>query len=222
MKQSLRFYGSFGRFARQLLRTFSPRYSCAIEPEEEPAVYVCRHLNMHGPYTTIKWLPFDVHPMSLHVFFDPETSVNHYREYTFAARVGKAPKKRSLLAWLAGRVTCSLLHSLRAVPVYRDARAVKSMRGSLECLLKGESMIVWPDIDYTAGYEKNCTLYPGFLYMGELYHRRTGRELRFIPLYIDDAQRRIIPGEPMVINHYKEENESAAVRLARAIDRPAD
>ena len=60
-KQDVRFYGGFGRFARWVLRTFSHRYEAKVQAPEKPTVYVCRHLNMHGPYTTLKWLPFHVH-----------------------------------------------------------------------------------------------------------------------------------------------------------------
>ena len=135
-----RFYGRFARFARLLLRTFSRRYEAKVDAPETPAVYVCRHLNMHGPYTTLKWLPFQVHPFSLNVFFSDETAIRQYREYTFSVRRGKPVKKFSINAWITGKVTVRLLRSFQAIPVYRDSQAIRTMRAEY-------TAVVRPDFD---------------------------------------------------------------------------
>ena len=216
---SQRFYGRFGRFARWLLRTFSRRYEAKVQTPEQPTVYVCRHLNMHGPYTTLKWLPFHVHPFSLHVFFEDETAIRQYREYTFSVRQGKAVPKFSLRAWLTGKVTVRILRSFQAVPVYRDSRAIRTMRAALKYLERGDSLIIWPDMRYTENYEQPCEIYNGFLYLGELYKAKTGQELPFVPLYVDDDDRCILERPAMVVNHFQQEKDEAAVRMAKAIDR---
>lgn len=213
------FYGRFAKFARWLLRTFSHRYEAKLPAPEEPVVYVCRHLNMHGPYTTLKWLPFQVHPFSLNVFFSDETAIRQYREYTFSVRRGKPVPKFSLRAWALGKITVRLLHSFQAIPVYRDSRAITTMRTALKYLNRGDSLIVWPDMRYTETYEQPCEIYSGFLYLGELYRLKTGRELHFIPLYVDDRNHLIIPREPMVVNNFQKDKEAAAIQLAHAIDR---
>lgn len=213
------FYGRFARFARLLLRTFSRRYEAKVDAPETPAVYVCRHLNMHGPYTTLKWLPFQVHPFSLNVFFSDETAIRQYREYTFSVRRGKPVRKFSLQAWITGKVTVRLLRSFQAIPVYRDSQAIRTMRQALKYLERGDSLIVWPDMRYTETYEQPCEIYSGFLYLGELYKAKTGKELPFIPLYVDDEQHCILQRPAMVVNHFQQEKEEAALRMARAIDR---
>lgn len=218
-KQDVRFYGGFGRFARWLLRTFSHRYEAKVQAPEKPTVYVCRHLNMHGPYTTLKWLPFQVHPFSLHVFFEDETAIRQYREYTFSVRQGKPVPEFSLRAWLTGKVTVRILRSFQAIPVYRDSRAIRTMRAALKHLDKGHSLIIWPDMRYTETYEQPCEIYNGFLYLGELYKAKTGQELPFVPLYIDDENRCIRERPAIIVNHYQQEKDEAAVRVAHAIDR---
>lgn len=220
--QSKPFYGLFARIARRTLRCLSRPYKANVEAPAQPTIYVCRHLNMHGPYVTLKWLPFQVHPFSLSVFFDDETAIRHYREYTFAARKGKPAPKFNLWAWIAGKVTVRLLHSFQAAPVYRDNRSISTIRQALKYLLRGDSMIVWPDRAYTQGYDKPCAIYSGFLYLGELYRTKTGRELPFVPLYVDDENHCIIQRPAMTIGSYKEEKDGIAERLARAIDRQGD
>lgn len=218
--QSPEFYGKFGRFARWLLRTFSRRYTCLFSASDEPAVYVCRHLNMHGPYTTLKWIPFHVHPFSLHVFCDADAATAQLKDYTFSVRRGKKPMKHNPFAWLVGHTAARLLNSLQAIPTYRDVNAMKTIRGGLAYLLKGENLIVWPDIAYTEGYDKPCKIYSGFLLIGELYYRKTGKELSFIPLYIDDAHHTILAKDPIHISDYKTDIDKITVLLENALNQP--
>lgn len=216
------FYGRFARIARWTLRCLSRPYEAKVEAPAQPTIYVCRHLNMHGPYTTLKWLPFQVHPFSLSVFFEDESAIRHYREYTFAARKGKKAPKFNLWAWIAGKVTVRLLRSFQAAPVYRDSRSISTIRQALKYLLRGDSMVIWPDKEYTAGYDKPCQIYSGFLYLGELYRMKTGRSLPLVPLYVDDEHRCILQRPAIVIDCYKDEKDEVALRLARAIDRQGD
>lgn len=212
-------YGPFGRFARWLLRTFSRRYRCDFEIPQEPVVFVCRHLDMHGPYTTMKWLPTELHPLIMHMFFDRETTVKHMTEYTFSARYGKKARKFSPLAHIMGWIMPPLTKSLQAVPVYRGGmRSMTTIKQGLKYLLKNESLIVYPDIHYTDGYGQPSEIYAGFLAMGELYYKKTGRKLSFLPLRIDDENRRIVAGTPISLTNFREEGPAAAAHLKAQIN----
>lgn len=214
------FFGRFARFARWLLRTFSPKYHCDITPTEQPVVYVCRHLNMHGPFTTLKWLPFHVHPMILHVYFDREKTVRHMTEYTFSVRYGKQPKKFSIRAHVMGCVAPPMMKSLQAVEVHRNGvQSINTLKQGLNYLLKNESLIVYPDIHYTDGYDRPSDIYDGFLYLGYLYQKRTGKQLSFVPLVIDDENRRIKEGAPICVTNYRKEGAQAAAYLKKAINK---
>lgn len=212
-------YGPFVRGVRFVARVFSPKYKCDYVPGDEPVVFVCRHLKMRGTYALVKWLSQEAHPMSLSVFFNRETAYKHFREYTFTVREGKKVPKRHFIAWLTAVVTVWLEKSMKAIPVHRDSLAIKTMREALKWLMQGESVMVWPDVDYMAEYDKTpCRVYPGFLTLGEMYLKRTGKELKFVPLFIDDQNRKIVAREPVVVNHFKEESEEAALLLAKRID----
>lgn len=213
------FYGKYAGFTRWLARFFSRRYSCDITPPETPTVFVCRHLNMHGPYTTLKWMPFHVHPMILNVFFDKKSTVEHMTQYTFSARFGKKPRRFSLAAHFMGMIAPPMMSSLQAVPVYRnDSRSIATLRNSMRYLLKGESMIVFPDINYMDGYDKPSEIYSGFLYLGELFYKKTGNKLAFVPLIIDDLQKRIVDGIPVYITDFRKERDSAVQAIKNSIN----
>ena len=213
------FWGKYAQFARWLFRSFSRRYQTDIEKPDEPVLYVCRHLNMHGPYTTLKRLPFDVHPMIIHMYFDREKTVDHMTRYTFAARYGKKPRKFNLAAHVISWIAPPLMQSLQGVPVYRGGtKSISTIKCGLKYLLQGESLIIYPDVDYTSSYETPSEIYDGFLYIGELYYKKTGRLLRFVPLIIDEQTRQICAGEPVTLCNYRKERTEAAQKLKQAIN----
>lgn len=213
-------YGPFARFARSLLRTFSPKYRCILPQNREPVVYVCRHLNMHGPYTTLKWLPMELHPLVLHVFFDRKATVEHMRSYTFSARKGKQAKRFSLAAWVMGWVDPAIMHSLKAVPVYRGGlQSMTTVKTGVRYLMQGENLIVYPDIQYTDGYDQPSDIYDGFLYMGQLYFKKTGKPLSFVPLVIDDENRTITARQGVCVSDFRTDAPAAAAYLKQAINR---
>lgn len=219
-EKTTRMYGRAARFARWLLRLCSRRYACEVKAPAQPCVYVCRHLNMHGPFVTIKWLPFELHPFVLSIFTDAQSAARQYAEYTFTVRMGKPRRDPGRLCNLAGKVASAVVQSLQPVPVHRDGTAVKTMRESMKYLQKGESLIVWPDVHYTEGYDKPCEIYNGFLYLGELYLRATGQELPFIPLYVDDKRRVITEGKPIVVRQFRTDAQDAAEKLEKALNGP--
>lgn len=214
------FYGGFARFGRWLLRTFSRRYAPGVSQPGQPVVYVCRHLNMHGPFVTLKWLPFHVHPMILHVYFDKEKTVKHMREFTFAERCGKKPKRFSFRAQVMGWVAPPMMASLQAVPVYRNGTAsLSTLKQGVKYLLKGESLIVYPDIDYTGNYLRPSEIYDGFLMLGDMYRKKTGKALSFVPLVIDDEGRRIRQREAIALSDFRRQGADSAAYLKKAINK---
>ncbi len=212
-------YGPYGRFARWVFRLFSRKYTCRLPQTDGPALYVCRHLNMHGPYTTMKWLPFEAHPLILHVFFQRKTMARHLTEYTFSQRFDRKPRRFSPTAHVLSWVTPPLMRSLQAVPVYRDgAKTVNTVKQGLKYLQSGENLIVYPDIHYTDGYGTSGPIYDGFLFIAELYYRKTGRKLPVVPLFIDDKKRSIVAGTPVELTDFRKEREQAAAYLQQAIN----
>ena len=215
------FYGRYARLVIFFARFFSRKYQCPDIGGEGPAVYVCRHLDMHGPIEAIVNFPFPVHALSLNVFMDNKACEEHFCNYTFSARVGKKPGFwRKLGAKIAGNAIAPLMRSLQAVPVYREGtESIKTMRQGVKYLEKGESLMVWPDVEYTGDYGEDFEIYSGFLFMGEIYRRRTDKELPFIPLVLDEESGKIIRGEAVYCNDFKRDEKQAAQKIKYGIDK---
>ena len=136
-----KFYGGFASFVLKLGKKFSKnKYRCNVLPYDEPVVYVCRHLDMHGPYTTLKWLKFHVHPMILSKFFNKKECYDQYANYTFTERQNKKKSKINLKAHFASGPVVKLVRSLKAVPVHREPlAAIKTFRSAMTYLQNNQS-----------------------------------------------------------------------------------
>lgn len=157
--------------------------------------------------------------MIIHMFFDRRSTVQHMTEYTFSARYGRKRKHFSLAAHVMSWITPPLMRSLQAIPVYRKGlQSMATIKQGLNYLLKGESLIVYPDIHYMDSYEKPSEIYKGFLYIGTLYYKKTGKKLSFVPLLIDDQNRRITAGKAISIIDYRTEGADAAEHLKEQIN----
>ena len=120
---------------------------------------------------------------------------------------------------MSASIVVNVVQSLQAFPTYRDStQSFKSFRYGMEFLMKGESLIVFPDIEYTNDYDKPSDIYTGFLYFGEMYYKKTGKPLKFIPVLIDDEKYEIIEREPLYINNFRNESERMREDLIKAIN----
>ncbi|MBQ9782358.1 MAG: hypothetical protein IJW26_04145 [Clostridia bacterium] len=163
-----KFYGGLIKIIKPLYKTFSKKYKCEIIEKEEPCIYVCRHLNMHGPLTTLKSFKFDVHPLILSVFFDKKSSEEHFRRYTFCKN-GKRNNKFSVKIKFFSFIVPKIVKSIQGVPVHRNVNPIKTLKSSINYLKKGESLIVYPDINYKSGYDEISDIYDGFLILSKIY-----------------------------------------------------
>ena len=55
----------------------------------------------------------------------------------------------------------------------------------MEYLDKGESIIIYPDVDYTASADKASDIYTGFLFLDKLYYNKHKEHLDFVVLRLD-------------------------------------
>lgn len=218
-KKKGKIYGPLASLGRFLVRRFTKTYRCDVLPYNEPVMYVCRHLDMKGPAATLGYLKFQVHPLILSVFFTEKDCYRQYADYTFTVRQGKKKKKFNFKAWIASRFVPKGIRSAKGVPVYRDFTKMKATFDiALDYLKKGESLIVYPDIEYTAGGEKVSEIYDGFLFLSELYRMSTGKDLRYVPVYVNQEEGILEEKESIVIKNFRAERKSTAEYLKCAIN----
>lgn len=104
----------------------------------------------------------------------------------------------ALAAWGASGYVSVLMKSMCAIPVYRGTPRVGStFKETVAALQAGDSVLVFPDVDYTDSSDGIGEVYDGFFLVERFWRRASAETLRFVPLRLDAAARRITAGEPV-------------------------
>ena len=187
--------GKLFYFSRFFVRLCIGRWSAGVAEPEGPTVYVCSHNNLLGPLAALCWLPFDVRPWTLHVFLEREACRKQYKEYTFSRRFGMPEPLAAMLAWGASGYVSALMRSMAAIPVHRGTvKLGHTFRETVSALQAGESVLIFPDVDYTDDSGGIGEVYDGFLLFERFWRKVSAQPLRFVPLRLDTAARRITEG----------------------------
>lgn len=217
----INFYGPFGRIGRVFMNMFMrPKYTSKVAPPETGVVYVSRHLNMHAPLTITRKLGFDTHLMVYNVFFSFKSAYRQFSRITYA-KDGKPTFGGKIRAFFAALFVPKIMKSTKAIPVYRkDTRAITTLKTTVKYLEKGESVCVFPDIEYKAGEEEDSEIYRGFLMIEKIYFKRTGKHVKFVPMVIDEKNTCLVEREPIVFSgdvSFEDEMPIIAVKIKEAI-----
>lgn len=165
----------------------------------EPAVYVCRHMNMHGPWITLSRIKLLFHPWILSTLCNKKDCYNHYVQYTFTKRYHIPYIISKIIAKPSAFFVEKLCKGLQAIPVYRDRNSFKTFIKSRNILLKDENIIIFPDVDYKNKGEVG-ELYKGFLLIEKFYYHKLHKHVPFVPISI--KKNTVCIGEPIYFNNY--------------------
>jgi 1-acyl-sn-glycerol-3-phosphate acyltransferase len=144
------------------------------------------------------WFPIPVRIWVLSNFLDVKACRTQLQGYTFSQRYRWPRPLAAAFSWALSGPIVSLLHSAGAIPVHRGSvTTLRTLRASVEALARGESIILYPDIEYTSGDAQVGSIYKGFLFIDRLYYQRTGAHIPFVPVGYNVAQAQIRLGSPI-------------------------
>ena len=168
--------------------------------DENPMVFLCNHSEIYGPVISICCLPVPVRPWVIsRIAITTEESIDYIHRYD-TSKWGWLPGKwRRPAARLLARLGAWCMNQLECVPVYRDkpGQLMKTFRASVEALQAGDNLLIFPEnpnaVAQDHGYEREGvgTLFSGFAMLGQIYHSRTGKRCRFVPVFCDKHTRTI-------------------------------
>ena len=217
--------GRLFRACRKILRLRYRRYRCEGVISEDAVVYVCRHRYALGPVSSLCCLPTGIRPWVLSTFFDENECRRHCVDYTFSVSWGLPKRLSRVMADVICPAFTALVHSAAAIPVYRNSLRVReTFAQSLAALADGDSLLIFPDVDYTAETGDTGRLYDGFLLLEQMWQHKTHEHVRFVPLHISTSRRAMIIGEAVCFSGekpFKEEKPEIAARLERIFDEMA-
>lgn len=177
---------------------FSPKYR--VEGQEnlpgEPCVIVGNHSHMYGPIAAEFYTP------GKHEIWCAGQMMNRKEAAAYAYQDfwSKKPKAVRWFFKLASHlivpVSLVVFRNAHTIPVYHDTRLLSTFRESIEKLRAGSSIVIFPEC-----YDEHNNIVHSFqekyVDLARFYYKKTGVELRFVPLYTCPQLKRMIYGEPV-------------------------
>ena len=216
--------GRYYRNCRRILRLRRyGRYKLREEAENSGAiVYICRHRNAIGPLACLCVLPLGARPWAFAPFMDTAACRKHLGEYTFPVTWKMNPFLSRVLAAILGPLFANLVRSTGAIPVYRNSLKVReTYQQSIQALEAGDRLLIFPDINYAEESGETGALYEGFLLLEQLWNRKTGGHIQFVPVNVSVTNKTLTIGKSISFSDgksYREEKGIIVKRLQERID----
>ena len=222
---------SQGRYYRNCRRILRLRryhgYALRYEAENNGAiVYICRHRNAIGPLACLCVLPLGARPWVFAPFMEPKACRDHLASYTFPVTWKRGPVMSRVLASVLGPLFAWLVRSTDAIPVYRNSLKVReTYQQSMKALEEGDRLLIFPDINYAEENGDTGALYEGFVLLEQLWNRKTGGHIQFVPINVSVANRTVTVGRSISFSgarSYREEKDEIVKRIGKTMDAMAE
>ncbi len=172
-----------------MIRTFSKKMQTIwdVPFDGEPCVFLCNHAGALGPIDMCTKFPLRKKCFSwMNADMLDAKAVPAYvrQDYWWQPGCLMEPLYNITLPYIAAILLPPLLKSAPGVPVYHDARGVKTFRQSIRHLKNGNCLIIFPE--QPSGYQSHHTwINEGFLQIAPLAYRTLGIALKFYPVHLD-------------------------------------
>lgn len=201
-----------GRGVQRLIAFLRPFYWHRVVGAEQvhaqgddPCVFICNHGEIYGPVATVLYVPFDFRPWVTYEMTDAAV-MGQYLYENNVKRIKWLPN--AIGKWAVCKIAAPLMtwimRSLRAIPVHHGnpRGLMQTFRETVNALEQGDDILLFPEDSATSETGKfvregASAFFTGFVTIGSLYYNKTGKRVRFVPVYADKKKRTITFGTPV-------------------------
>ncbi len=155
--------------------------------EEGPCVFVVNHIGVVGPAAMTAKFPLrDKCWLWLNDGITEAKKIPGYVRKDYWWKPGNffEPVLKATVPYLAAAVLPPVLKSVPYIPVYHDQRIMLTLRQSIRVLQRDEALVVFPEVP-NGWLSHSNRIFTGWLRLGELWYRSSGRALKMYPVHID-------------------------------------
>ena len=183
--------GKLFNFLKRVAYPFLPvkKIEYAEPIGEEPVIFLANHIGALGPMYMAITFPLcqNVAIWCNEGMMDEKLTVDYIRhDWWWKPESKLAPLYSATIPYVARAIVPKVLRSAPTIPVYRDARVMSTMRESLKALKAGKHIVIFPELPDGFGSHAEH-LQMGWLNLTAMYRRATGKDVRLVPVHIDQA-----------------------------------
>ncbi len=163
---------------------------------DEPAIIVANHAQINGPIACELYWPGNRYiwcaGQMMHL-----KEVPAYAYEDFWSRKPRAVRWfYKGLSYVIAPLSVVIFNNAATIPVYHDVRLFSTFKTTLKALQDGASVVIFPEHDLP----HNAIVYDfqdKFIDVARMYHKKTGKELPFVPVYITPELHAMHIGRPV-------------------------
>lgn len=189
------------RVIRLLVKFFYIRIR--VEGEEnltdEPTVIVGNHAQMNGPICAEFYMPQKC------VIWCAGEMMNIKKVPSYAYRDFWCNKPRAtrffykLLSYIIAPLSVIIFNNASTIGVYHDERIITTFRQTVTALKNGENVVIFPE--HAVKYNDIVYEFQShFIDIARIYHKSTGKELAFTPMYVAPKLKKVFFGKSVAFN----------------------
>lgn len=187
-----------------LVRPFVKKDKIITEVEldkNEPAVYCANHALQHGPLQMFYNFPIKCRPWVTYLLCYVKGLPTHMMKDFFPNAKGIKRMFLWLFCMFTAPIIVSIMRSMQGIPVYLAPKTLVTYRKSVETLLEGKSIMIFPESNEPYKDAKYVNeIQTGFPYFALEYYRQSGKKVKFYPVYVCHPLHIIIVGKPIEYN----------------------
>lgn len=163
---------------------------------EGPAVIVGNHAQMNGPIACELYLPGEHDTWCAGEMMNlKEVPAYAYRDF-WSQKPWYSRWLYRLLSYVIAPLSVCVFNNANTIGVYHDSRIISTFKNTVKRLQAGSRVVIFPEHD--APYNQIlCEFQDRFIDVAKMYHKRTGRELEFVPLYLAPRRKAMYLGKPV-------------------------
>ncbi len=162
----------------------------------EPCVVVGNHSQLHGPIASELYFP-GMHYTWCAGEMMHLKEVPAYAYQDFWSQKGRLSRPfYKLLSYIIAPLSVCIFNNANTIGVYRDGRIVSTFKNTVKRLEEGANVVIFPEHDVPCNPILS-EFQDKFVDVARLYHKKTGKALSFVPLYIAPNLKAMYLGKPV-------------------------
>ena len=163
---------------------------------DEPCIVVGNHAQMNGPIAAELYFPVERYTWCA-------GEMMHLKEvpaYAFKDFWSIKPLYNRwfyyLLSYAVAPISVCIFNNANCIGVYHDMRILSTFRSSVEKLIEGKSLVILPEFEKPYNNIIN-EFRDKYIEVARMYHKKTGKEVCFTPMYLAPSLKRMYLGKPV-------------------------
>ncbi len=163
---------------------------------DEPVIIVGNHCQMNGPIVGELYMPEEPYIWCAGEMMQLKEVPGYAFQDFWSQKPRWSQPFYRLLSYIIAPLSVCVFNNARTIGVYHDTRIISTFKNTVTRLLEGRSVLVFPEHDQTY----NHILYDfqdKFIDIAKLYHKKAGKALLFVPVYIAPKLKTLCFGKPI-------------------------